>query len=206
MSTASPPAIKFTNNRGLNLFLTVCLVLVSILAGFFAWQNRQLVNQSRETGNQSLSTPTTNPSPTPPTGWRQYRLKNTSMVFQAPFELNVDISDKKDGLAEVTVQDYPFDAPPPDNYYQLTIVYDWLPPVTNAKYQEELDKVTAKKALTVAGYNGYRGQVTVEDKKKDIIIFLKENGIFSLYTYPINTKNQALTNSIIQTFVFNGQK
>ena len=108
-------------HKTLTTVLSVIVILLCITAGFFAWQNQRLVKQIRE----SLPTPSPTPSPTgSPSGtpdpyidWKEYKEVELKLSFKAPLEINVKVVDNI-----ITLQDYPFGAPPPDDYYKATVV------------------------------------------------------------------------------------
>lgn len=187
------------------LIILVGLVIFIGLTGLIFFLKNYLKPQFSEPLPQPTVLPTPIASPSPNVNllnWKEYKVENAHLIFKTPFELNVEINDKKYGLSEFYIQDYPINAPPPDNYYQLYANYSWYPPTTNELFQKKVAELTTKTKITVGNYEGFKGQITINGKKKDIIIFLKENGIFAIYTYPINQKNKDLTDSIFQTFEF----
>ena len=92
-------------------------------AGFIAWQNQRLVKQIRASLPTPSPIPTTNPkgsplgTPDPYIGWKEYKEVELKLTFKAPLEINVKVVDNI-----ITLQDYPFGAPPPDDYYKATVV------------------------------------------------------------------------------------
>lgn len=108
-------------NKTLTTILSVVIILLSVVSGFFAWQNQRLVKQIR--ANLPTPTPTAtitpspSPTPNPYVNWKEYKETKLKLVFKAPLEINVKVVDNI-----ITLQDYPFGAPPPDNYYKATVV------------------------------------------------------------------------------------
>jgi len=63
---------------------------------------------------------TITPSPAPTdiaANWKEYKEVELKLSFKAPLEINVKVVDNI-----ITLQDYPFGAPPPDDYYKATVV------------------------------------------------------------------------------------
>lgn len=108
-------------NKTLTTILSAIIILLSVVSGFFAWQNQRLVKQIRANLPTPTPTATITPSPSPIpdpyASWKEYTDEKLKLTFKAPFEMNVKVVDNL-----ITIQDYPFGAPPPDNYYKATIV------------------------------------------------------------------------------------
>ena len=45
--------------------------------------------------------------------WKEYKSTELKLTFKVPLNMNVNIEDNT-----ITIQDYPFNAPPPDPYYK----------------------------------------------------------------------------------------
>lgn len=108
-------------NKTLTTILSIIIVLLSVVSGFFAWQNQRLVKNIRLAMPTPTAIPSPNPVPTPTpdekASWKEYADEKLKLTFKAPFEMNVKVIDNL-----ITIQNYPFGAPPPNNYYKATII------------------------------------------------------------------------------------
>lgn len=121
-------------------FLTLILGIILGTGGLLAYQ--QLIYKP-----VPQATPVATATPTPSTepndetaGWKEYSVKDFKLTFKAPFEMNVNVSG-----STITIQDYPLNAPPPDNFFKAVISVSKTG-VTNTKVDKK-SQATANKIL-----------------------------------------------------------
>jgi len=96
------PVIQLPSNPKQNNFLitllSILLLLSCIIAGFFAWQTQNLVNELRIMSDESKQTqiPTTTSTPDPTMGWKTYAIDKIGLSFKYPsdFIINEDTKSK----------------------------------------------------------------------------------------------------------------
>jgi hypothetical protein len=145
-------------------------------------------------------------------GWKEYQIKKAGLIFRVPSEYNVEINDtSKFGSTNAekaysfTIQDYPFNAPPPDNPFKLEVNYyfnDYSSTLNDSK-----KGLTSIVETTVAGLaaiqgNGYEASGGSSKKQFFYTYFIKDGGMFASQTSDVNIKNKKLTNKILSTFKF----
>lgn len=141
----------------------------------------------------------------PTADWETYTFNSIGLTFSAPRKLVVKGDDQPnpDTGFVLYVQNYPYNSPIPNNYYQLYIIYQWVPPHTESELEELKNDLVSSSITetTVAGYPAIQGQI-VGERNRFVTHFIKDSGLFSAYTVEPTKENGVLTNQILSTFQF----
>lgn len=133
--------------------------------------------------------------------WKEYKVKKLGLIFRAPPNLDVQINEGDTSNATTLyIQDYPFNAPPPDPYYQLYGIYNdgIITDLSIATWKKEL---TNPKEVIIGGKKTIEGQVKGE-RNRYVSHIILEYGYLSFFTAQVSAENKLQTDKILLTFEF----
>lgn len=171
--------------------LTIAVLIFLIIgAGIFNFKSVTRTNQNSTTSKSNK------PLPTP--SLKYYSFDKIGIKFSAPIDMNVTGDESQDDVFILTIQRGKY---PEQDYYQL---YGILQKTTSPTFDTESvkkDLAEGARDTTVDGVMAVQGQYKGERNNLITLIFTNK-GLLKLTTTPLSTESEAITNSILDTLVF----
>jgi len=216
-----------SNNRlFVGIIISVLLTAITSSTAVYFWQKstneeeissmeQKIASLEKQVSTmKEIKTPPQQPSspaPSPSTisdktaNWKPYTFQPLQLSLKVPPELIVHSEEPNPGNDFTAyIQNYAFNTPSPkEDAYQLYIVWQKIPTVTQTEFQllkDDLDANTVEDTM-ISGYPAIKGQVK-GIRNRFVTYILKGNTKISLFTSEPTQINKELTDQILSTFKF----
>jgi hypothetical protein len=204
---------KSTFQRGVvHIPLVFAVVLLAAAGlGYFSWQKGYIqFNYPSTQPSDVQSQPEEGGSTDQPVkqtpdngGWETYNYDDIGLTFSAPKNLEVTKQEQNPGDVNLFIQNYGFNSPIPNDYYQLYITFNpkaGSQGITLEMLKTDLDSSSLEE-IAIDTYPAIRGKVKGQ-RDRFITYIMRGDTLISAFTAEPTKENEELSNNILSTFKF----